>query len=85
MIDEIFDKIVYESENFALCQRKIDSYLEQQVFPRLQDGQISEDDKKDIMQEVVYTVEKELFAVGFRYGMNLSKECQSLSDNIDNF
>ena len=82
-IEEIFDKIIYESGEFASGQSRVDTYIDEKIMPLLTDCDISPESIRNEINGAVYLAEKEVFALGFRYGIKLMQESNPQLENVN--
>lgn len=85
MIDELFDKIIYESEEFKEIQKNIDCDLEQIIKQCGNMQEAEKEEMRDLLTGMLYQTEREIFALGFKYGVRLMNESKINSDDIHNF
>ncbi|MDE6603781.1 MAG: hypothetical protein K2K90_16880 [Lachnospiraceae bacterium] len=82
MIDELFEKIIYESEEFKTVQTNVDFDLER-ILEQLCSAQgITKEEARDMLTGVLYQTEREMFAIGFKHGIQLMYESGISSDDI---
>ena len=85
MIDELFEKVIYESEKYKDVQKHVDCDLER-ILERLCSAQgIAKEEARDILMGTLYRAEREMFAIGFKYGIKLMHESGISSEDIHDF
>lgn len=72
-INEIFDKLIYDSPEYNAVQERIDTELQSIIkkAPNVDSEQLG-----DQLNDVILRAEKEMFALGMQYGLSLFEEMQ---------
>ncbi|MDE6015827.1 MAG: hypothetical protein K2H41_09050 [Acetatifactor sp.] len=82
MIDELFEKIIYESEEFKNIQKNVDCNLDRMLEQLCNTQRIVKEEVRDMLTGTLYQTEYEMFAIGFKYGVRLMYESGISSDDI---
>ena len=82
MIDELFEKIIYESEEFKKIKKSVDFDLEKKLEQLCNAQGITKEEARDVLTGILYQAEREMFAIGFKYGIQLMYESGISSDDI---
>lgn len=81
-IDELFEKIIYESEDFKIMQKGIDDEIEALMEKYGSMDNSSKEVIRDELVEILYKTERESFEIGLRYGVQLMSECCPPNEDI---
>ena len=82
--DELFEKIIYESNEFKNMQKSLDEDIEKLLSHIETTDDSSKEALRDEISGILFKSERETFGITLRYGLDLADECKSLSDNVDN-
>ncbi|MBR1931514.1 MAG: hypothetical protein IJ833_08610 [Lachnospiraceae bacterium] len=82
MMDELFEKVVYESNDYKEIQKSIDHELEQVLSGLCEQQQIDRESVRNAFLDVLYHAEREMFGMGFGCGVKLMHESGIVSNDI---
>ena len=77
-INDIFDKLIYDSPEYNAVQERIDAELQSLItkIPNVDSEQLS-----DQLNGVILSTEKDMFSLGMKYGLSLLKELKISPDD----
>ena len=84
MINELFEKMIYESDDFKKIQKNMDHDVEQLVARLCSTHELSAETVRDEIMAVLYQTEQEMFALGFQCGVRLMHESGISSNDVHN-
>ena len=77
-INDIFDKLIYDSPEYNAVQERIDAEL-QNIIKKVPD--VDSEQLGDRLNGIILGVEKEMFALGMKYGLSLLKDLKIAPDD----
>ena len=77
-INDIFDKLIYDSPEYNAVQERIDAEL-QNIIKKVPD--VDSEQLGDQLNGVILSAEKDMFSLGMKYGLSLLRELNIRPDD----